>query len=188
MSTAAIVLGGLAATSTVISGYSAYRQGKAEREAYNATADIYAANARNKRMETAAAEDLKRKEVRRKMSSMRAGLSENNMLESTTSLGVLGQSAGAGEADALNLHYKGENEAINFINQENLNRYYGDMAYENGKTAFNMSFLQAGVAGLSSYALAGGEFADFGSLFETSNTVTAPGGTTFALGGLSGFK
>lgn len=162
MATAAVVMSALAMASSVMQGYSAYRQGKADQKTYNANAEIYAANARNKRIETSLAEDLKRKENRQRLSAMRAGMAENNMLSSATSSGVLASSASAGEADALNLRYKGENEAINYLNQENLNRYLGRQAYESGKSAFQMSFLQGAIGSAFAYASAGGTFGSLG--------------------------
>ena len=52
------VMGGLAAAQTVIGGYQADQQGKAQAKAYNANADILRQNARQLRLEGAINEDI----------------------------------------------------------------------------------------------------------------------------------
>ena len=156
MSGVEIAIAIAAAAATVAEGYSQYQQGKAEKKAYDANADILRRNAAQKRLETSMNEDLKRSENRRQISKTRAAMGEAGMLDSATSLGALGQMTANAEQNALNLRYAGETEASNYINQANLQNYYGRMAKANGKNAFKMSFVKGAINGLTTYASMGG--------------------------------
>lgn len=157
MSTA-VILGVLGAGSALAGGYSAMQAGEAQKDAYYQQAALLERNAKAKRMETSLNEDTLRAQKRREMSTLRASMSENNVLNATSSLGVLGDSAAGAEQDVLNMRYKGENEAINYLNNAIYSRYQGDVAEDAGKQAFQMSFLEAGISGLGGYALGGGKF------------------------------
>lgn len=154
----AVVAGIASAAATVAEGYQAMQTGKAEQKAYNTNAEILRRNAAQKRLETSLNEDTQRKANRRQMSALRAAMAENGALESSTSVGVLGQAATDLEQDVLNMRYAGETEASNYIQQANYQDYYGKMARAQGKRAFQMSFIEGAVNGLTTYASMGGSF------------------------------
>ncbi len=144
------------AASTVMSGYQSYQEGKQEKKAYDANAAILRRNAAQKRLETSINEDTQRSENRRRISASRAAMGEAGVLNSATTTGALGQMASEAEQNVLNYRFSGESEALNYMNQAQMQNYYGRMAKANGKNAFKMSFLNAGVNGLSTYLSAGG--------------------------------
>ena len=154
----AAVLGIASAAATVAQGYQAYQQGKQDKKVYDTNAEILRRNAAQKRLETSINEDLQRSENRRRISAARAAMGEAGILNSATSTGVLGQMASDSEQNVLNYRYAGETEANNYLNQANMQNYYGRAAKANGKNAFKMSLLNGGISGVSSYVSAGGNF------------------------------
>lgn len=171
----AIIAGVASAAATVAEGYAQYQQGKSEKKAYDTNAEILRRNAAQKRLETSMNEDLVRSENRRRLSAARAAAGEAGMLDSATALGALGQMAADEEQNALNLRYAGETEAVNYMNQANLQNYYGKMAKANGKNAFKMSFLSGAINGLSTYSSMGEFSGGGGGLF--SGGVSESGGS-----------
>lgn len=157
MATAAAVA---AAASEAVSGYAAYQQGKAEKKANDTNAEILRRNAMQKRLETSINEDTLRQQNRRKLSAARAAAAESGLSDSETMTEALAQEAAVNEQNALDLRWQGESEASNFLNQANLQNYYGKMAKANGKNAFRMGLVNGGLNGI----------ATFGSLYKPTNT------------------
>lgn len=158
MSGVEIALGAAAAAATVAQGYQSYQQGKQEKKAYDTNAEILRRNAAQKRLETSINEDMQRSENRRRISAARAAMGEAGILDSATSIGVLGQMAADAEQNVLNYRFAGESEAQNYLTQAMMQNYYGKTAKANGRNAFKMSFLQGGINGLAAYMAAGGTF------------------------------
>lgn len=145
------VLAAAMATAEVIKGIGEYQQGKAEKQAYDANAEILRNNAARKRLETSLNEDIARSNARRNLARMEAAAAENGQIDSPTMSGLLGQAAADEEQNILNRRYAGMSEAENYDNQAKLQNYYGKQAAANGRNAFKMSFLTGGVKGLSKY-------------------------------------
>lgn len=143
------------AAATVAGGYSAYREGKEQKKAYDRNADILRQNAVKKRLETSLNEDIIRSQNRQKMSKARAAFAEAGMATSATTSGVLGQMGAEQESNALLTRYQGETEAVNYMNQANLQSFYGKQAAKQGRNAFNMSLIKAGVSLLGAWATSG---------------------------------
>lgn len=151
MSGAEFAIAAAVAAATVADGYAQYQQGKAEKKAYDANAEILKNNAVKKRLETSLNEDTARSENRRKLAKLEAAMAENGQSSSPTAIGVIGQEASDMEQNVLNMRYAGMSEAENFENQSNLQSYYGKQAKDNGKNAFKMSWLTGGVKGYGAY-------------------------------------
>lgn len=166
-----------AAAATVAEGYNAYQQGKEQKKAYDANANILRQNAARKRMETSLNEDILRSQNRKQMAKARAAMSEAGMATSATTTGVLGQMGAEQEQNVLNQRYAGETEAVNYMNQANMQNYYGSQAKRQGLNAFKMSFIKAGVNAALAYATAG----------AGSTASTAEAGTSSAFVGGSKF-
>lgn len=139
------VMGGLAAAQTVIGGYQAYRQGKAEAEAYNANADILRRNARQVRLEGARNEDIQRAENRQQLAETRALMGEMGISDSATAIGALAQNAANAEQNALNIRYQTETAARNYMQQASDMNFYA----KQGKNAFRMSLLSGAANGVA---------------------------------------
>lgn len=143
------VMGGLAAAQTVIGGYQAYRQGKAQAEAYNANADILRRNARQVRLEGALNEDIQRAENRQQLSKTRALMGEMGIADSATAIGSLAQDAANAEQNALNIRYQTETAARNYMQQASDMNFYAKQAKKQGKNAFRMSLLSGAAKGIA---------------------------------------
>ena len=154
----AVALGVAAAAATLAQGYSSYQEGKEQKKAYDTNAEILRRNAAQKRLETSINEDAQRRDYRRRLSAARAAMAESGALDSATSVGALGQMAADGEQNVLNYRYAGETEANNYMTQAAMQNYYGRVAKANGKNAFKMSFVNAGISGTSTYKNMGGKF------------------------------
>lgn len=173
MSTVAVAwtMAAIAASATVAEGYNQYQQGKEQKKAHDANANILRQNAARKRMETSLNEDILRSQNRKQAAKAQAAMSEAGMITSATTTGVLGQMGAEQEQNVLNQRYVGETEAVNYMNQANLQNYYGKNAKAQGRNAFKMSFLQAVVNGASAY---------FGVTGAASATAASTGGTLTA--------
>lgn len=176
MSGAEIAIMAAVAAETVAEGYAAMQKGKAEQKAHNINAEILRKNAAQKRLETSLNEDVQRRKNRIQMSKLRAAMAENGILESSTTVGALGQAATDLEQDVLNTRYAGETEASNYIQQANYQQYYGKMARLQGKRAFQMSFVKAGINALASYGMS--------NAFNAATAAGTPAGTGDTGGGL----
>lgn len=143
------VMGGLAAAQTVIGGYQAYRQGKAQAEAYNANADILRRNARQVRLEGSLNEDIQRAENRQQLSKTRALMGEMGISDSATAVGALAQDAANAEQNALNIRYQTETAARNYMQQASDMNFYAKQAKKQGKNAFRMSLLSGAANGIA---------------------------------------
>lgn len=152
-----------AAAATVAGGYSSYRQGKELQKAYDKNADILRQNAAKKRLETSLNEDIIRSQNRQKMSKARAAFAEAGMATSATTSGVLGQMGADQENNALLTRYQGETEAVNYMNQARMQNYYGKSAAAQGRNAFKMSILKAGVQLVGAWAASGAGAASEGA-------------------------
>lgn len=142
----------LAAVSTVAEGYSQYQQGKEQKKANDTNAEILRRNAAQKRLETSINEDAARAQSRQRISAARAAAAEAGMSDSATMLQSLGQMSADEEQNALNLRWQGESEAANYLSQADMQNYYGRVAKANGKNAFKMSLLNAGINGVSTFS------------------------------------
>lgn len=171
MSTVAVAwtMAAIAASATVAEGYNQYQQGKEQKKAYDANANILRQNAARKRLENSLNEDILRSQNRKELAKAQAAFGEAGMITSATTTGVLGQMGGEQEQNVLNQRYLGETEAVNYMNQANLQNYYGKQAATQGRNAFKMSFLQAIVNGASAY---------FGVTGAASALTAAPAGGT----------
>lgn len=158
-----------------VDGYEQYQQGKAEKKAYDQNAEILRQNAARKRMETSLNEDILRSQNRKKMAKARAAMSEAGMATSATTIGVLGQMGAEQEQNVLNQRYLGETEAVNYMNQANMQSYYGRQAKRQGKNAFKMGLLKSGIkAGLQLFT------AGYGSgVTDVTGTAATGGNVTF---------
>ena len=145
------VMGGLAAVQTVVNGYQAYRQGKAQADAYNANADILRKNAAQIRLEGALNEDVTRSQNRQQMASTRALMGEMGMADSATSVGVLAQDAANAEQNVLNQRYQTETTARNYMQQAADLNYEAKLAKRQGKNAFRMSLLAGAANGVGAF-------------------------------------
>ena len=143
------VMGGLAAAQTVIGGDQAYRQGKAQAEAYNANADILRRNARQVRLEGSLNEDIQRAENRQQLSKTRALMGEMGISDSATAIGALAQDAANAEQNALNIRYQTETAARNYMQQASDMNFYAKQAKKQGKNAFRMSLLSGAANGIA---------------------------------------
>ena len=85
-----------------IQGYEQYKQGKAEKKAYDENARILRNNAARKRLENSLNEDILRSQKRQQMSKARAAFAEAGMATSATTTGVLGQMGSQLEQNILN--------------------------------------------------------------------------------------
>lgn len=178
-----------AAAATVAGGYSAYRQGKEQQKAYDKNADILRQNAAKKRLETSLNEDIVRSQNRQKMSKARAAFAEAGMATSATTSGVLGQMGADQEGNALLTRYQGETEAVNYMNQANMQSFYGKQAAKQGRNAFNMSLIKAGVSLLGAWAASGaGAAAEAGtsSAFVGGSRAAAESASLASRTGMSG--
>lgn len=177
------------AAATVYGGYSAYKQGKEQKKAYDQNADILRQNAARKRMETSLNEDILRSQNRKQMAKARAAMSEAGMATSSTTMGVLGQMGAEQEQNVMNQRYAGETEAVNYMNQANMQSYYGKQAKRQGKNAFNMSLIKAGVSLLGAWAASGtGAAAEAGtsSAFVGGSKAAAQSASLASRTGMSG--
>ena len=162
MSTVAVAwtMAAIAASATVAEGYNQYQQGKEQKKAYDANANILRQNAARKRLENSLNEDILRSQNKKDMAKARAAFAEAGMATSATTTGVLGQMGGEQEQNVLNQRYVGETEAVNYMNQANMQSYYGSQAKQAGKNAFKMSLVKAGISLAAAYATAGGGVED----------------------------
>lgn len=166
------------AAATVAEGYNQYQQGKEQKKAYDANANILRQNAAKKRIETSLNEDIVRSQNRQKMSKARAAFAEAGMATSATTSGVLGQMGADQEGNALLTRYQGETEAVNYMNQANMQSYYGRQAKRQGLNAFKMSFVKAGVNAALAYMTAGAGSA--GTAAEAGTSSAFVGGSRAA--------
>ena len=177
------------AAATAYGGYSAYEEGKEQKKAYDKNADILRQNAARKRLETSLNEDIMRSQNKKQMAKARAAMSEAGMATSATTTGVLGQMGAEQEQNVLNQRYVGETEAVNYMNQANLQSYYGSQAKKAGKNAFKMSLVKAGVSLLGAWAASGaGAAAEAGtsSAFVGGSKAAAQSASLASRTGMSG--
>lgn len=168
----------MSAVTDVMQGYQAYQQGKDQKKAYDKNAEILRQNAAKKRLETSLNEDIIRSQNRQKMSKARAAFSELGMSTSATTSGVLGQMSANQENNALLTRYQGETEAVNYMNQANMQNYYGRVAKANGKNAFKMGLIKAGIK-LGLAAITAGAGGGGGGIIEESGGTAGGGFSTF---------
>ena len=103
MSTVAVAwtVAALAASATVAEGYNQYQQGKEQKKAYDANANILRQNAARKRLENSLNEDILRSQNRKELAKAQAAFGEAGMITSATTTGVLGQMGGEQEQNVL---------------------------------------------------------------------------------------
>lgn len=137
----------------VISAYSAYKKGQAEKASYNAAAKANAYNAQaleqnatQRLREANANEEAQRRESRQILGAQRAAIAESGAGTGGTYGGVLRDSSALAELDALNIRYRGRTEATGLLNQSTLERYYGKSNKMNAKSAMTAGHLNAASA------------------------------------------
>lgn len=151
------------AIGTIAQGYASYQEGKYQQKLADANADILRNNADRTRLETSINEEKMRRENRQKIAKNVAASVEQGMGNSNTTLGLIGQQTATLEQNALNLRYEGLSKAEYLDQQANYMNYQGRMYKAQGKNAFRLSFLNAGVKGMNTYASMGGRFPDSSS-------------------------
>lgn len=169
------------AISTIAQGYATYKEGKEQKEIADANAKILEANADQKRLETSINEDQKRKENRQILARNIVAAGEQGMGQSATTLGYLGQQATTLDQNALNLRYEGLSAATRLDNEAMYSRFQGKVAKQQGKRAFQLSFLSGAAKGMSTYYSFGGTGGTGGTPSGGSNTV--PAGQYYNIGG-----
>lgn len=128
---------GLSLLATGMQAYSNIQEGKATAEASNINANINEANARTAAFETANNENIARRQLRQQLSRQIAAQGEAGISGSTFANLSYNQSVSNGEADVLNLRYKGLAEMNNYRNTAILNRFSARTAKSN---AFNSMY------------------------------------------------
>lgn len=149
MSSAAMAA--IAFTSSAVKGYEAYNQAKGQAKAYRQQADVLLSNAEQTRLEGSLNEDTIRSQNRQTLSEVRALAGENGMADSATTVNSIAQTAAAGEQNALNLRYKTETEANNYLQAASDAQFLAKETKRQGKNAFYMGLLQ-GVTGAAATA------------------------------------
>lgn len=148
------------AIGTVAQGYASYKEGKFQQKLADANADILRNNADRTRLETSINEDKMRKENRQRIAKNIAAGIEQGMGNSATTMGLIGQQSATLEQNALNLRYEGLSRAEYLDQQANYSNLQGRFAKQQGKNAFRLSFLNAGVNAAKTYYGMGGRFGD----------------------------
>lgn len=169
----------MSAVVDVMQGYQAYQQGKDQKKAYDKNAEILRQNAAKKRLETSLNEDIIRSQNRQKASKARAAFAELGMATSATTTGALAQMTAEQEENALLTRYQGETEAVNYMNQASMQNYYGRVAKANGKNAFRMGLIKAGVKLAMAAVTAGAGGGGGGGIIEESGGTAGGGFSTF---------
>ena len=138
--------------SSVVEGYQGYQQGKMDAQVAGQNAAISRDNARLARLQGAAAEEAKRREIRASLGRSAAAIAQAGGGTQGTAGKLLSQSAAEGELDALNIRYgadsdarASEQEARNY----DLERY---AAKRRAKGAVISGLIGAGSSALSGYA------------------------------------
>lgn len=145
------VMGMVAGATTVLRGYQAYQQGKAEAQAYDANADILRQNAAQIRLEGAINEDVQRNQNRQQLSATRALMGEMGIADSATAIGALAQDAANAEQNVLSRRYQTESTARNYVQQAGDMNFYAKQAKRQGKNAFRMSLLSGAANGVGAF-------------------------------------
>lgn len=150
MSTA-VVMTGLAIADAANQGYSNYQLAKGQSKSYKEEARRLKENAAQTYMEGSINEDRTREQNRQTLSKMRAAIGEMGMSESATAIGSLSQDAAAAEQNALDIRYKTNTEANNYIQAASDSKFMSKQARTQGKNKFVMNLLQGAGNSVATY-------------------------------------
>jgi hypothetical protein len=135
----------MSAIGAAVLAASAIYRGQVAKSEANAQANIADQNARTARLQAGVREDLIRRQNRAKLGEQRAAVEQSGFDPNTGSLLELqGDSAAAGEFDALTTRYEGALQALSFSTQ-------ADSLRRSGKAAARTGFLNAAGTLLSSF-------------------------------------
>lgn len=137
----------MSAVGATMGAFGSIYQGQTAKAEANAQANIADQNARTARLHAGVREDLIRRQNRAKLGEQRAAVAQSGFDPNTGSLLELqGDSAAAGEFDALTTRYEGALQALSFSTQ-------ADSLRRSGKAAARTGFLNAAGTLLSSFGL-----------------------------------
>ncbi len=127
----------MSAVGATMGAFGSIYQGQTAKAEANAQANIADQNARTARLHAGVREDLIRRQNRAKLGEQRAAVAQSGFDPNTGSLLELqGDSAAAGEFDALTTRYEGALQALSFSTQ-------ADSLRRSGKAAARTGFLNA---------------------------------------------
>lgn len=142
--------------STAFSAIGAISQGNAKSEQYDAQANANAYNASVMRQNADIArqqgnanEETQRRRARQVLGNQRAAVAEADIGTEGTGSDLVGQSASNAEMDALNIRYNAHLQDVGFLNEANLQDWYGTQARRNASSAQTAGWMNAGTAVLS---------------------------------------
>lgn len=142
--------------STAFSVIGAINQGNAKSEQYEAQAQANAYNAQVMRNNAQIAseqgnanEEAQRRHARQVMGAQRAAIAEAGIGTEGTGGDLVEQSASNAELDAMNIRYNAHLQNVGFLNEANLQDWYGTQARRNASSARTSGWMNAGTAVLS---------------------------------------
>ena len=182
-----LVAGATQAVGAIASGNAQAAQYDAQAQAARYNADMQRRQAETVGQQTAAREDLQRKQARQVFGrQIAAGAQSGVNITTGSASDLFRQSLYDAEMDALNIRYEGELNRVGMLNQANLSDWEGQVARKNSKTAQRAGYLNAAVALAGSAAGAYGmKGAPGGSNFSLAK---GTGGTGLRAGGGTGLK
>jgi hypothetical protein len=147
----------VAIAGAVIGAYGTYQQGRAQEAMFESQADaneynaiVNEQNATLIAQQAGAKEDAQRRKNRAIIAEMRATGAQNTGLTGTT-VGVIDQSAGEAELDALNIRYGGMLESRRHLQQAELQRFEAKANRVAGKAAKRNATISSAASILSSF-------------------------------------
>lgn len=161
---------GLVATvaSTAMAAYSSYQQGRTQKEAYDYTARINEENARAVKEKTTLEEEQSRERTKRLIGHQRTLYAKAGVnLSSGSPLLTFAETAAEGEEESMAIRAGGNVAGNQELNQETLNRFYGNNAFTAGKIGAATTFL-------SGLGQAGTAYAQGGSGYSSGIKVRTP--------------
>lgn len=153
--TALIAAAVSASAAAAAQGVAAHQQSKAAEASAEYEAGIARLNERNARLEAGQAEELQRREGRRVLGDLRAGVADRGIdLASSSAWDLYRQSAIDAEADALAIRRQGEQQARGYANQAAGASFAAKQHRQGariGAAASALGVAAAGSEGLSTY-------------------------------------
>ncbi len=148
---------GFTALGTVTSAMGQIQQGKAQQEAYDTNAEIARQNAINVEKSATYEESIQREKADALKSRQRALYAKAGVdITSGSPLLVMAEDMERAEADAQAIRYAGNVKKTSYLNQANMNEFYGEQAYSAGKTgAFSTILGGIGSMGMNYLQLKG---------------------------------
>lgn len=160
----------MTALSTGLQMYSGIQQGRMQEAALLRSAQISEANAATASYETAANENIARRQLRQLLSNQLTAQGEAGILGSTFATKSFEQSVASGEADVLNLRYKGLAEVQNYRNEAAMNRY----AARDVRNMTNLNTFTTLMGGAASMLGTASSSGMFGAAKSKVGTLTSP--------------